>query len=304
MSQERKGIILAGGNGTRLAPLTNHISKQLLPIYDKPMIYYPLSTLMLAGIKDINLIVNPENKESFIRLLGDGMKWGINIGYSEQIEPNGLAEGIILSEKFIEGSPSALILGDNLFHGSTLMSHLKSGDSLENGATIFAYRVKDPERYGVLEIDNYGKVLGIEEKPSSPKSNYAATGLYFYDESVVEKAKKVTISKSGELEITSINQMYLEERNLNVEIMGRGMAWLDTGTHESLHKASSFIRTLEDRQGLKVSCPEEIAWRQNWINDEQLEEIAQPLLKSGYGGYLLNLLENPSIDNFNFMSNK
>ncbi len=298
MSHRRKGIILAGGHGTRLAPLTNHISKQLLSIYDKPMIYYPLSTLMLSGIKDINLIVNPENKESFFRLLGDGRKWGINIYYSEQIKPNGIAEGIILSEKFINGSPSALILGDNLFHGSSLMKHLKSGDSIKIGATIFAYRVKDPERYGVLELNNNYKVLGIEEKPINPKSNYAATGLYFYDESVVEKAKQVRTSKSGELEITSINQMYLEQNNLNVEIMGRGMAWLDTGTHESLHKASSFIRTLEDRQGLKVSCPEEIAWRQKWINDEQLEEIAQPLLKSGYGKYLLNLLENPSIDSF------
>ena len=296
MRNSRKGIILAGGKGTRLAPLTISTSKQLLPIYDKPMIYYPLSTLMLAGIKDINLIVNPENKLSFLKLLKDGRQWGINISYSEQRKPNGLTEGILLSEKFLNGSPAALILGDNLFHGSTLINHLYSGDSYLEGATIFAYRVKDPERYGVLELNNDGDVLSLEEKPKFPKSNYAATGLYFYDETVVEKAKKVKVSTNGELEITSLNQMYLNEKNLKVEVMGRGMAWLDTGTHETLHKACSFIRTLEDRQGLKVSCPEEIAWRQNWISDSELRSLAEPLLNSGYGRYLIDLLEKPCID--------
>ena len=297
VNKRRKGIILAGGSGTRLSPLTNSISKQLLPIYDKPMIYYPLSTLMLAGIKDINLIINPEHKLSFQRLLGDGSKWGIHISYSEQFQPNGLAEGITLSENFLNGSSVALILGDNLFHGSTLMKHLNSGDSLKEGATIFAYRVKDPQNYGVLEFNDENKILSIEEKPKFPKSNYAATGLYFYDNTVVEKAKNVKISLRGELEITSLNQMYLNEDKLNVEAMGRGMAWLDTGTHESLHKASSFIRTLEDRQGLKVSCPEEIAWRKNWIDDEQLMKLAKPLMNSGYGNYLINLLEKQSMDN-------
>ena len=297
MKKSRKGIILAGGNGTRLAPLTNAISKQLMPIYDKPMIYYPICTLMLAGIQQINIVVSPDNIDSFRRLLGNGSKWGINISYTKQFAPNGLAEGILLSEEFLDGSPVALILGDNLFHGSSLMKHLNSGNAAISGATIFAYRVKDPQNYGVIEFDNKGRVLSLQEKPKFPKTNYAATGLYFYDENVVEKAKKVKISANGELEITTLNQIYLEEDELNVELMGRGMAWLDTGTHEYLHKASSFIRTLEDRQGLKVSCPEEIAWRKKWINDDQLRELAKPLMKSGYGDYLVNLLLNPLIDN-------
>ena len=297
MMKSRKGIILAGGNGTRLAPLTNAISKQLMPIYDKPMIYYPICTLMLAGIKEINLVVSYDYLDFFRKLLGDGSKWGIKIFYTKQFAPNGLTEGIILSEEFLDCAPAALILGDNLFHGSSLMKHLNSGNSRINGATIFAYRVKDPQNYGVIDFDNKGKVLSIQEKPKLPKTNYAATGLYFYDKNVVEKAKSVKISQNGELEITSLNQIYLEENALNVELMGRGMAWLDTGTHESLHKASSFIRTLEDRQGLKVSCPEEIAWRKKWINDDQLRELAKPLMKSGYGNYLLNLIKNQSIDN-------
>ncbi len=297
MMKSRKGIILAGGNGTRLAPLTNAISKQLMPIYDKPMIYYPICTLMLAGIKEINLVVSYDYLDFFRKLLGDGSKWGIKIFYTKQFAPNGLTEGIILSEEFLDCAPAALILGDNLFHGSSLMKHLNSGNSRINGATIFAYRVKDPQNYGVIDFDNEGKVLSIQEKPKLPKTNYAATGLYFYDKNVVEKAKSVKISQNGELEITSLNQIYLEENALNVELMGRGMAWLDTGTHDSLHKASSFIRTLEDRQGLKVSCPEEIAWRKKWINDDQLRELAKPLMKSGYGNYLLNLIKNQSIDN-------
>ncbi len=302
MVKTRKGIILAGGHGTRLAPLTMALSKQLIPIYDKPMIYYPISTLMLAGIRNINIIVKPDFLNAFEKLLGDGKKWGMNFKYTEQINPNGLVEGITLSESFIDGSPIALILGDNLFHGSSLMRHLESGNSKRIGATIFAYRVKDPEKYGVIEFDDMGKVINIEEKPNSPKSNYAATGLYFYDETVVEKAKKVEKSSNGELEITSLNQIYLKENNLNVELMGRGMAWLDTGTHESLHKASSFIRSLEDRQGLRVSCPEEIAWRKKWIDEFQLKELARPLIKSKYGDYLIDLIENPSFDN-HFLNN-
>ena len=257
---------------------------------------------MLAGIRNINIIVKPDFLNAFEKLLGDGKKWGMNFQYTEQINPNGLVEGITLSESFIDGSPIALILGDNLFHGSSLMRHLESGNSKKIGATIFAYRVKDPEKYGVIEFDDMGKVKNIEEKPKSPKSNYAATGLYFYDETVVEKAKKVEKSSNGELEITSLNQIYLKENNLNVELMGRGMAWLDTGTHESLHKASSFIRSLEDRQGLRVSCPEEIAWRKKWINEFQLKELARPLIKSKYGDYLIDLIENPSFDN-HFLNN-
>ncbi len=300
MSEIRKGIILAGGSGTRLYPLTNALSKQLLPIYDKPMIYYPISTLMLAGIRDINIIVTPDNYLLFERLIGDGKKWGINIQYTKQFEPKGLVEGITLSEEFLNESPSALILGDNLFHGSSLMRHLISGGSKEKGATIFAYRVKDPSRYGVLEFGQRGKVFKIEEKPENPKSNYVVTGLYFYDSTVISKAKKVQKSVNGELEITSLNRMYLEEGNLNVELMGRGMAWLDTGTHDSLYEASSFIKSLEDRQGLKVACPEEIAWRKNFINESQLRDLAKPLIKSGYGKYLIDLIENPSFDDFYF----
>ena len=294
----RKGIILAGGEGTRLAPLTSAISKQLMPIYDKPMIYYPISTLMLAGIREINIIVKPEFLKSFVKLLGDGKKWGLNITYTEQECPNGIVEGITLSERFINGAPIALILGDNLFHGSSLMKHLESGYLRKKGATIFAYRVKNPKRYGVLGFDKKGKVTDIVEKPIFPKSNYAVTGLYFYDETVIEKAKNVDKSPNGEFEITSLNQIYLKESNLNIELMGRGMAWLDTSTHESLHKASTFIRSLEDRQGLRVSCPEEIAWRKKWINESQLKELAKPLMKSNYGNYLIDLIENPSFDNY------
>ena len=300
MSNLRKGIILAGGNGTRLLPLTNAVSKQLMPIYDKPMIYHPISTLMLAGIRDINIIVTPENYLEFERLLGNGKKWGINISYTKQYEPKGLVEGLTLSEQFLDESPVALILGDNLFHGSSLMKHLRSGDSNEKGATIFAYRVNDPQRYGVLEFDKNNKIFKIEEKPKNPKSNYVVTGLYFYDSTVVSKAKKIKKSTNGELEITSLNKIYLEENNLNVELMGRGMAWLDTGTHDSLFEASSFIKSLEDRQGLRVGCPEEIAWRKNFIDESQLRDLARPLIKSGYGKYLIDLIENPSIDDFYF----
>tara|TARA_Y100001933_G_scaffold257716_1_gene304567 strand:- start:1460 stop:2371 length:912 start_codon:yes stop_codon:yes gene_type:complete len=300
MSKLRKGIILAGGSGTRLLPLTNVVSKQLMPIYDKPMIYYPLSTLMLAGIRDINIIVTPENYLEFEKLLGNGKKWGINISYTKQFKPNGLVEGITLSEDFLNESPVALILGDNLFHGSSLMRHLRSGDLNKKGATIFAYRVNDPQRYGVLEFDQNNKVFKIEEKPKNPKSNYVVTGLYFYDSTVVSKAKKIKKSINGELEITSLNKIYLEENNLNVELMGRGMAWLDTGTHDSLYKASSFIKSLEDRQGLRVACPEEIAWRKNFINESQLRDLAKPLIKSGYGKYLIDLIENPSFDDYYF----
>ncbi len=300
MSKPRKGIILAGGSGTRLLPLTTVFSKQLMPIYDKPMIYYPLSTLMLAGIRDINIIVTPENYLEFERLLGDGRKWGIKISYTKQFEPKGLVEGITLSEDFLNESPVALILGDNLFHGSSLMKHLRSGDLNNKGATIFAYRVNDPQRYGVLEFDQNNKVFKIEEKPKNPKSNYVVTGLYFYDSTVVSKAKKIKKSANGELEITSLNKIYLEENNLNVELMGRGMAWLDTGTHDSLYEASSFIKSLEDRQGLRVACPEEIAWRKNFINESQLRDLARPLIKSGYGKYLIDIIDNPSFDDFYF----
>ena len=281
---------MAGGTGSRLSPLTVCINKQLIPVYDKPMIYYPISILMLAGIREINLITSPKYLSSFIDLLGDGTQWGMNIVYTIQSKANGLAEGITLSENFLSGSPCALILGDNLFHGSSLISHLKSADSSKTGATIFAYPVKDPERYGVLEFDKNGKISGIIEKPKTPKSRYAVTGLYFYDETVVEKVKQVKVSLRGELEITSLNEMYLDEGNLNVEVLGRGMAWLDTGTPDSLHQASSFIRTLENRQGLKVACPEEIAWRSGWIDNDQLISLSNKLTKTNYGDYLISLL--------------
>lgn len=290
MMSIRKGIVMAGGTGSRLLPLTICINKQLIPVYDKPMIYYPLSILMLAGIREINLITSPKYLSSFIDLLGDGTQWGINIVYTTQSKANGLAEGITLSEDFLSGSPCALILGDNLFHGSSLISHLKSADSLTTGATIFVYPVKDPERYGVVEFDKNGKITGIIEKPKTPKSRYAVTGLYFYDETVVEKVKQVKVSSRGELEITSLNEMYLNEGKLNVEVLGRGMAWLDTGTPDSLHQASSFIRTLENRQGLKVACPEEIAWRSGWINNEQLISLSNKMNKTNYGNYLISLL--------------
>ena len=287
-----KGIILAGGKATRLKPITNVISKQLLPLYDKPMIYYPVSTLMQSGIKEILIITNEENIDQFYNLLKDGNQWGINIEYKIQKEPNGLAEAYLIAENFIKGSPTALILGDNLFHGDKLHSIIESKRNLKYGATIFAYQVKDPERYGVVNLDNDGIVLDIEEKPIQPKSNFAMTGLYLCDETVLEKAKKVNFSERGELEITDIINMYIEERSLNVEFLGRGNTWLDTGTYDSLHDASTYIRTLENRQGIKVGCPEEIAWRKKWISDESLKFLAKQYNKSGYGDYLLNIMKN------------
>ena len=288
---KRRGLILAGGSGTRLHPITLAVSKQLLPVYDKPMIYYPLSTLMLAGIREILIITTPRDNCAFKELLGDGSDWGIRIEYAIQKKPQGLAQAFTIGESFLNGSATALILGDNLFHGTDLVHQLKQSDQAENFATIFAYPVSDPERYGVAEFDNEGNVIGLEEKPAAPKSRYAVTGLYFFDESVCDKAKKVTPSPRGEFEITDINKMYLSEGLLRVERMGRGMAWLDTGTYDSLNAASSYIQTLENRQGLKVGCPEEISWRQGWITSEQLLKNAEKIKKCGYGNYLANLLE-------------
>ena len=286
----RKGIILAGGTGSRLFPITNGVCKQLLPVYDKPMIYYPLSTLMLAGVKDILIITTPEDLENFKKLLGDGNNLGINLHYEIQDKPQGLAQAFLIGENFLDGSPSIMILGDNLFYGKGFVNQLKAA-SLRKNSTIFAYPVSDPERYGIVDFDKDGKVKSIEEKPLEPKSKYAITGLYFYDESVVEKAKLVTPSDRGELERSDLKKFYLEEGTLNVELFNRGMAWLDTGTTDSLLDASSFIKTIESRQGLKISCPEEIAWRNGWISDEQLITLSQSLKKSGYGRYLINLLE-------------
>ena len=287
---KRKGIILAGGTGSRLFPITKGVCKQLMPVYDKPMIYYPLSTLLNAGIKDILIITTPHDKENFKRLLEDGNKFGINISYKVQDSPDGIAQAFLIAEDFIKDSPVTLILGDNLFYGESLNKHFKKASSNEKGASIFAYPVKNPEKYGVVEFDKKMRVTRIDEKPVIPKSRYAITGIYFFDNSIVQKAFKVKPSKRGELEITDLNLMYLEEGNLNVEILGRGIAWLDTGDFNSLHEASSYIKTIENRQGLKVGCPEEIAWRMGWINDSQLELLSKPLLKSGYGEYLKELL--------------
>ena len=293
-TQKRKGIILAGGTGSRLYPVTKALSKQLMPIYDKPMIYYPLCTLMLAGIREFLIITTPKDKDAFENLLGDGSKWGIDINYKIQNKPDGIANALILGEDFLNNSPSALILGDNLFHGENLGKNLEYANKDTENSTVFAYKVSDPERYGVLEFNQNGEIASIEEKPKNPKTKYAITGLYFYDKNAPKKCKTLKTSKRGELEITDLNKLYLQEKKLKVSVIGRGMTWLDTGTFDSLHQASSFIRTLEKRQGQKVCSPEEISWRLNLISNSDLKNLAKAQQKSGYGKYLLDLLNDKS----------
>ena len=290
-----KGIILAGGSGTRLHPLTVSVSKQLMPVYDKPMIYYPVATLLLADIRDILIITTPRDRDAYQNLLGDGSRWGVNFHYAVQPSPDGLAQAFLIGESFIGGDPACLILGDNIYYGQGLSAMLRSATAREQGATVFGYYVRDPQQYGVVNFDEQGRAIDIEEKPKQPKSNYAVTGLYFYDNEVINIAKSIQPSARGELEITDVNKIYLERGQLNVEVMGRGYAWLDTGTHESLLAAANFMQVVEQRQGLKIACPEEVAWRMGYISDEQLAQLAAPLAKSGYGHYLLELLERGGV---------
>ncbi|MFA9441595.1 glucose-1-phosphate thymidylyltransferase RfbA [Uliginosibacterium sp. sgz301328] len=292
MKSKRKGIILAGGSGTRLHPVTLGVSKQLVPVYDKPMIYYPLTTLMLGRISEVLVISTPQDTPRFQQLLGDGSAWGMSIQYAVQPSPDGLAQAFIIGEKFIGDSPSALVLGDNIFYGHAMAERLRAADLADAGSTVFAYPVTDPERYGVVEFNAAGRAISIEEKPAKPRSRYAVTGLYFYDQQVIDIARHLKPSPRGELEITDVNRVYLDREQLDVQVLGRGDAWLDTGTHDSLLEAGQFIQTLEKRQGLKIACPEEIAWRNKWIDDAQLRDIAKPLAKSGYGQYLLQLMED------------